>query len=146
MALNRRSGLNLGDEYLLGRLLGRILCHNVIQDHNSGNTKGPPRKRFSKMISLNAKNLESVLLAEPQLAVMFPCRTLTRSAKVSCRTLRLAEPKALNSEKDYLAEPWNAGSFRKCPTMSSRNVAHGVLQVGESSRGNTNRGNRTESL
>ena len=72
-------------------------------------------KKFSKMISLNAKNLENVLLAEPQLAVMFPCRTLTRSAKVSCRTLQIAEPKALNSEKDHLAEPWNAGSFRKCP-------------------------------
>ena len=79
--------------------------------------KRTPHKRFSKMISLNAKNLESVLLAEPQLAVMFPCRTLTRSAKVSCRTLQNAEPKALNSEKDYLAEPRNAGSFRKCPML-----------------------------
>ena len=67
------------------------------------------------MISLHAKNLESALLAEPHVAVMFPCRTLTRSAKASCRTLRIAEPKALNLEKDYLAEPWNAGSFRKCP-------------------------------
>ena len=34
---------------------------------------------------------------------------------VSCRTLQIAEPRALNLEKDYLAEPWNAGSFRKCP-------------------------------
>ena len=69
------------------------------------------------MISLDAKNLESELLAEPHVAVMFSCRTLTRSAKVSCRTLQIAEPKALNSEKDYLAEPWNAGSFAKCPSM-----------------------------
>ena len=43
-----------------------------------------PHKRLSKMISLNAKNLENVLLPEPQVAVMFSCRTLTRSAKVSC--------------------------------------------------------------
>ena len=27
---------------------------------------------------------------------------------VSCRTLQIAEPKARNLEKDYLAEPWNA--------------------------------------
>ena len=127
------------------------------------------------MISLNAKNLESALLAEPHVAVMFSCQRiakgaggkgprqktsksvkkffrhfsiifaqgkkrkkssksvkkffdtfrqfsrrapffrpllgggscslaepLTRSAKVSCRTLQIAEPKALNSEKDYL--------------------------------------------
>ena len=73
-------------------------------------------KRF-----LNAKNLKSVLLAEPHVAVMFSCRTLTRSAKVSCRTLKIAELKALNSEKDYLAEPQNAGSFRKCPGASVRN-------------------------
>ena len=79
--------------------------------------KKTPHKRFSKMISLHAKNLENVLLAEPRLAVMFPCRTLTRSAKVSCRALQIAEPKALNSEKDHLAEPWNAGSFQKCPYM-----------------------------
>ena len=64
------------------------------------------------MISLNAKNLESVLLAETHVAVVFSCRTLTRSVKVSCRTLQIAEPKALNLEKDYLAEPWNVGSFR----------------------------------
>ena len=70
------------------------------------------------MISLHAKNLESALLAEPHIAVMFSCRTLTRSAMVSCRTHRIAEPKALNSEKDYLAEPWNAGSFRKCPDFT----------------------------
>ena len=46
---------------------------------------------------------------------MFSYRTLTRSAKVSCRTLQIAEPKALNLEKGYLAEPWNARSFRVCP-------------------------------
>ena len=76
-----------------------------------------PHKRFSKMIFLNAKNSESALLAEPHGAVMFSCRTLTFSAKVSCRTLEIAEPKALNLEKDNLAEPWNAGSFRVCPLM-----------------------------
>ena len=48
---------------------------------------------------------------------MFSCRTLTRSAIVSCRTLQIAEPKALNLEKDYLAEPWNSGSFRICPIL-----------------------------
>ena len=58
------------------------------------------------MISLNAKNLESVLLAQHHVAVMFSCRTLTRSEKVCCRTLQVAERKALNLEKDYLAEPW----------------------------------------
>ena len=73
------------------------------------------QKTFSKMISLNAKNLESVLLAESHFAVMFSCRTLTHSAKVSCRTLQITEPKAVNSEKEYHAEAWNAGSFRKCP-------------------------------
>ena len=67
------------------------------------------------MIFLNAKNSESTLLAEPHGAVMFSCRTLTFSAKVSCRTLEIAEPKALNLEKDNLAETWNAGSFRVCP-------------------------------
>ena len=67
------------------------------------------------MTSLNTKNLESVLLAKPHLAVTLPCRTLTLSAKVPCRTLQIVEPKALNSEKDYLAEPWSARSFRKCP-------------------------------
>ena len=34
------------------------------------------------MISLHAKNLESALLADPHVAVMFSCPTLTRSAKV----------------------------------------------------------------
>ena len=64
------------------------------------------------MISLNAKNSESALLAKFHVAVMFPCRTLTtRSVKVCCRTLQIAEPKALNVEKDYLAEPWNVGPF-----------------------------------
>ena len=85
-----------------------------------------PHKTFSKMISLQAKNLESVLLAEPHVAVivMFFCRTLIRSAKVSCRTLQIAEPKALNSEKDYLAERWNAGSFRICPKSSTISTVH----------------------
>ena len=72
------------------------------------------------MIFQNAKNSESALLAEPHGAVMFSCRTLTFSAKVSCRTLlEIAEPKALNLEKDNLAEPWNAGSFRVCPKKSA---------------------------
>ena len=79
------------------------------------------------MISLRAKNLESALLAEPHVAVMFSFRTLTRSAKVSCRTLRLAEPKALNAEKDYLAEPWNAGSFRKCPYTTRENTTNSKM-------------------
>ena len=76
-----------------------------------------PHERFSKMIFLNAKNSESALLAEPHGAVMFSCRTLTFSAKVSCRTLEIAEPKALSLEKDHLAEPWNGGSFRICPSL-----------------------------
>ena len=66
-----------------------------------------------------AKNLESVLLAEPHVAVMFSCRTLTGPAKVSFRTLQIAEPKALTLEKDYFPEPWNAGSFQKCHTKSA---------------------------
>ena len=66
------------------------------------------------MICLNSKNSESALLAEPHGAAMFSCRTLTLSAKVSCRTLEIAKPKALNLEKENLAEPWNAGSFRVC--------------------------------
>ena len=80
--------------------------------------KMTPHKRFSKMISQNVKNLESVLLAEPHVAVMFCCRTLIHSEKVSCRTLQIAEPKALNLEKDCLAEPWNVGSFEVCPSLS----------------------------
>ena len=76
-----------------------------------GKRNRTPHKRFSKMISQNAKNLENVFLAEPCIAVMFPCRTLTRSEKISCRTLKIAEPKALHLEKDYLAKPWNAESF-----------------------------------
>ena len=71
----------------------------------------PPHKKFSKIISLNVKNLESVLLAEPYVDVMFSCRTLTCSAKVCCRTLQIAVPKALHVEKDYPAEPANVGSF-----------------------------------
>ena len=55
------------------------------------------------MISLHAKYLESALLVEPHVAVMFSCRTLTRSAEVSCRTLQIAEPKAMDLEKDYLS-------------------------------------------
>ena len=70
------------------------------------------------MISLNDTNLESVLLAETRVAVMFSCRTLARSAKVSCRTLQVAEPKVQNLKKDHLAELWNVGSFRTCPIMS----------------------------
>ena len=73
----------------------------------------PPHKRFSKMIAL-----ESILLAEPHVAVMLSCRTLTRSAKVCRRTLQVAEPKALNLEKGCLAEPWNVGSFRICPLIA----------------------------
>ena len=34
---------------------------------------------------------------------------------VSCRTLQIAEPKALKLEKDYLAKRWNVGSFCICP-------------------------------
>ena len=67
------------------------------------------------MISLNTKSLESVLLTEPHIAVMFSFRTLTDSVKVSSRTLQIVEPKALNLEKGYLAELWSVGSFRKCP-------------------------------
>ena len=93
-----------------------------------------PHKRFSKMISLNAKNSESALLAEPHGAVMFSCRTLTSSAKVSCRTLEIAEPKALNLEKDNLAEPWNAGSFRACPL---KNTKGSPLEVREGEIGRT---------
>ena len=63
------------------------------------------------MISPNAKNLESVLLAEPRVAVIVSCRTLTCSAKVSCRTLKIAEPNALISEKDYLL---SASKSQRC--------------------------------
>ena len=96
---------------------------------STGNAKGPPIKRFSKMISLNAENLESALLAEPHVAVMFSCRTLTRSVKVSCRTLQIAEPKALNLEKDYLVEPWNAGSVRICPLALARTCYYGGQEI-----------------
>ena len=65
-------------------------------------SKRTPHKRFSKMISLDAKNLESVLLTELHVAV------------------QIAEPKALNLEKDYLAGPWNVGSFRICPCAPGR--------------------------
>ena len=153
---------------LLKRLL--LMLASTPKDH----------KRFGKMISPNAKNLESVLLAEPHVAVMFSFRTLTRSAKGSCRTLQIAEfgeglscqqtakgasgkgPRQKTTKIDEkcqnifrhfstffvqgktrqkvskifltffdgfraapifrpilgvsdLAEPWNAGSFRKCP-------------------------------
>ena len=93
----------------------KVITPHRAQTINLRKRNRTPHRRFSKMISPNAKNLESALLAEPHVAVMFPCRTLTRSAKVSCRTLQIAEPKALNLEKDYLAEPWNAVSFRKRP-------------------------------
>ena len=69
------------------------------------------------MISLNAQKLESTLLAEPHVAVMISCRTMTRSEKKRCRTLQVAEPKALNLEKDFLAEPWIVGSFWICPVL-----------------------------
>ena len=64
-----------------------------------------------------SKKLESVLLAEPHVPVMFPCRTLTRSEKDVGRTLQVAQPKALNLEKDSLAEPWIVGCFRICPVL-----------------------------
>ena len=86
--------------------------HAWLLSLSSENATGTPHKRFSKIISLNAKNLESV----PDVAVMFSCQTLTHSAKVFCRALQIAKPKALNSEKDYPAEAWNARSFRKCPS------------------------------
>ena len=88
-------------------MFASISQRNKVRKHNR-----TPHKRFSKMISLNAKKLETVLVAEHHVAVMFSCRTFTCSAKVSCRTLQIAEPKALNLEKDYLAEAWNARSFR----------------------------------
>ena len=91
-----------------------------------------PHKRFSKMIFLNAKNSESALLAEPHGAVMFSCRTLTFSAKVSCRTLEIAEPKALSLEKDHLAEPWNGGSFHLCPKKSLLESLRGINFVATS--------------
>ena len=77
-----------------------------------------PHKRFSKIISLSAKNLEGVLLAEPRFPVMLSCQTLTRSAKVCGQALQTAQPKALDLEKDHLAEPWNVGSFRLCPQQA----------------------------
>ena len=79
-----------------------------------------PHKRFSKMVFLNAKNSESALLAEPHGAVMF-----------SCRTLEIAEPKALSLEKDHLAEPWNGGSFRICPytTNSYHDTAPNCIAI-----------------
>ena len=89
--------------------------------------KRTPHNRFSKVISRNAKTLESALLAEPHVAVILSCRTLTPSAKVSCRTLQIAEPKALNLEKDYLAEPSTAGSFRICPFLEG--VLEGARKV-----------------
>ena len=68
----------------------------------------------------------SALLAEPHGAVMFSCRTLTFSAKVSCRTSEIAEPEALNLEKYNLAEPWNAGCFRVCPFGGAKKCASQV--------------------
>ena len=61
------------------------------------------------------EDLKSIPLAKPRVAVMFSCRTLTRSAKSCCRTLHIAEPKALNVEKDQLPNPGMWGSLRKCP-------------------------------
>ena len=37
------------------------------------------------------------------------------NAKVCCQTLQIPEPKALNLQKDHLAEHWNVASFRICP-------------------------------
>ena len=57
------------------------------------------------MISLNAKTLEGVLLSELHVAVMFIVlfpNLKTHAAKVCCRILQIAEPKALNLEKDDL--------------------------------------------
>ena len=76
---------------------------NFFGDFRPGGFRGSVRgktTRFSKIISRNAKTLESALLAEPHVAVMSPCRTLTRSAKVSCRTLQIAEPKASRKRCD----------------------------------------------
>ena len=52
---------------------------------------------------VKAKNLESILLAEPHVADSFSCRALALSAKECCRSLQIPKPKALNLEKDYLA-------------------------------------------
>ena len=87
---------------------------NSIANGASRNAIGPPYTRFSKMISLNAKNLEETyFLPNPMLhvAVMFSCRTLTRSAKVCCRTL---------SKSPNLAEAWNVGYVRICPELGER--------------------------
>ena len=54
---------------------------------------------------------------------MFSGRTLARSAKVSCRNLQIAEPRALNLKKDALAKPWNVGSFRVCPKNTTERLA-----------------------
>ena len=70
-----------------------------------------PHKRLSKMISLNAKNLESILLAEPHIAVMFSSRTLTRSAKVADKTLQIAEPKPWMRRRILLPNPGMPGPF-----------------------------------
>ena len=98
----------------------------------SGNAKDP-RKRFSRMISLHAKNLESAPLAEPHFCshVLLP----NLHPMVSCRTLRIAEPTALNSDKDYLAEPSNAGSFRKCPLFLRFATIRCMKCLGEGSGG-----------
>ena len=94
-------------------------CRGILGSKRGSQT-GHFGPRFSLLfLFLPLRNLESVLLAEPHVAVVLSCRTLTRSAKVSCRTLQVAEPKVLHLEKDHLAEPWNAGSFRKCPSFLS---------------------------
>ena len=51
--------------------------------------------------------------------------SLAGSAKASCRTLQIAEPKALNLEKDFPAKPCNLGFLRKCP----QNQAIGVTKL-----------------
>ena len=76
------------------------------QCHSSGNGIGPPPPKGSARCSLSpskSQNLESMLLAEPHVAVMFSCRTLTRLAEICCRTLQTAEPEALNLEKGFLS-------------------------------------------
>ena len=63
------------------------------------------------MIFRNAEKWRAYFSPSPMLQSCSLAEPLTPSAKVSCRTLQIAEPKALNLEKDYLAEPWNAGSL-----------------------------------
>ena len=92
----------------------------------SGNTKGPPikgsaddlsrRQEFGKCTSCRTPCCSSVLLPN-----------LDPFSEGILPTPPIAEPKALNLEKDDLAELWNAGSFRKCPLVNedvASNRAH----------------------